>query len=325
MGGAAADDSGGRAGSLAAVRRSYLTLAAVCTFWGTIPLIVRRVDVDASVIVAVRLWVAAIGLGIAVAAENRLLRTRTAGRGQAVSLPPRLYAVHPVLCVAAAAVLAVHWLSLFAAYKRASAGTVILIVYLAPIVVAGAAPHVLGETVGRRTLGALALALGGFVLVAAPAAEGASAAGVVLALIAAVTFAALVLASKPLSEAYGGLRTAFMEMTGAGLVLVPVAIGARWGDPSASWAWLVVLGVAHTAVATGIYLAVLGRLPATHVSILGYLEPASVVLFGWLFLSQTPSLSTVVGGVLIVAAGALVFRSGMETAVVAEVPVGAGS
>src|SRR5207248_1732323 len=45
------------------VRRHYLTLVAVCTFWGTIPLIVRDVHVPAAAIVSVRLWVAAFGLG----------------------------------------------------------------------------------------------------------------------------------------------------------------------------------------------------------------------------------------------------------------------
>src|SRR4051812_44084462 len=105
----------GDAGSLGRVRRAYLTLAGVCVFWGTIPLIVRRVQVEASVIVAVRLWVAAIGLGAAILWDQRHRRRR--GEGEAPR--PRLYSVHPGLCVLAAAVLAVHWMSLFAAYKRA--------------------------------------------------------------------------------------------------------------------------------------------------------------------------------------------------------------
>ena len=310
-----------RPSSLGRVRRAYLTLAGVCVFWGTIPLIVRRVPVEAPIIVAVRLWVAAIGLGIALAWEQRHPRRR----GAENAARPRLYSVRPGLCVAAAAVLAVHWLSLFAAYKRAPAGTVILIVYMAPIVVAVTAPRLLGEAVTRRTIAALGVAIAGFALVAAPAVHGARLAGVVLAAVAAVSFATLVLVSKPLAEAYGGLRLAFMEMAGAGLALVPVAAATRWGHPAPSWLWLLVLGLAHTAVGIGIYLAVLGLVPATHVSILGYLEPASVVLFGWLFLSQTPSIATVAGGLLIVAAGVLVLRSGVPAgAAVPEVPVSAG-
>ena len=111
--------------------------------------------------------------------------------------------------------------ALFAAYQRAPAGTVILIVYLAPVGIAIAAPRVLGEALNPRTIGALALAAAGFVLVAAPTVGRAKTGGLLLALAAAVTFTALVLESKILSESYGGLRLAFMEMTGAGPRSVP--------------------------------------------------------------------------------------------------------
>lgn len=294
-------------GSVAAVEartRSYLTLVVVCLGWGTIPLIVNSVALPAQDIVAARLWVAAAGLGAALSVGGR----RFPG--------PRLLSVRPLRCALAAGILAVHWLALFAAYRRAPAGTVILLVYLAPVVIAVVAPRALGEILGGRTLVALALAVVGFLLVGGPAVRSAGGAGLGLGVLAAVSFAALVIISKPLAEDYGGLRLAFLEMAGAGLVLVPVAALSSWGHPEASWLWLVLLGLAHTALGTGVYLAALARVPATHVGILGYLEPASVVVCGWLFLSQRPGLGTLAGGILIAAAGALVVRS----AVVPEVP-----
>jgi drug/metabolite transporter (DMT)-like permease len=286
------------------MRRPYLTLVAVCSGWGTIPLIVRSVHLPSPVIVAVRLWVAAAGLGAV------LWWRRDAGEPF-----PKLLSVRPRLCVAAAATLAVHWIALFAAYRRAPAGTVILIVYLAPVAVAALAPWALGEAPSRATLGALALAVAGFALVAAPAVGGAGvggagAAGLALAVAAAASFVVLVLVSKPLAEVYGGLRLAFMEMSGAGLVMVPVAGATAWGRPTASWLWLVVLGLVHTALGVGAYLGALGRVPATHVAILGYIEPASVVLCAWLFLAQAPTPATLAGGALIGAAGGLVVRRG---------------
>ena len=290
------------------MRRSYLTLAAVCSGWGTIPLIVRRVPLPAAAIVAVRLWVAAVGLGAALVVTRRTAPAR-----------PPLFSVHRRLCIGAALILAVHWVAMFSAYKRAPAGTVILIVDLAPIGIAALAPRTLGEQLGARTVTALVLGVGGFVLVAWPAVHGASLTGLGLALVAAAFFVALVLVSKPLSEAYGGLRLAFMEMAGAGVVLVPVALGTAWGHPRSSWLWLIVLGLVHTAVGIGLYLGALSRVPATHAAILGYLEPASVVLCGWLFLSQRPGAATVAGGMLIVVAGALVVRS---TTVAEEVAAG---
>jgi drug/metabolite transporter (DMT)-like permease len=66
---------------------------------------------------------------------------------------------------------------------------------------------------------------------------------------------------------------------------------------------VVVLGVVHTALGITLYLSVLAEVPATHVGILGYLEPTVVVLAAWLWLGQRPVLATVVGGLLVVAAG----------------------
>ena len=55
--------------------------------------------------------------------------------------------------------------------------------------------------------------------------------------------------------------------------------------------------------------------------ILGYLEPVSVVLLGWLVLGAVPSPATLAGGALIVAAGALVIVAAPAVPTTPEVPV----
>jgi drug/metabolite transporter (DMT)-like permease len=250
-----------------------------------------------ALIVAARLWTAAVCLGSA--AWWRRRRDRRLGRTSS----PALLSFRPAVCVCVACVLAVHWLALFAAYHRAPAGTVILIVYLAPIGVAALAPRLLGERLDTRTICALVAATAGFALVAGPTIRSAGAAGLGLSLIAAGLFVFLIVLSKPLAEVYGGLQLAFIEMAGAGLLLIPVAALSRWPRPAPSWLWLLVLGVVHTGVGISVYLAALADLPATHVGILGYLEPVGVVVCAWLFLGQRPAVETVLGGLLVVGAG----------------------
>lgn len=288
------------------MRRPELTLAAVCSGWGTIPLIVRNVDLPAQAIVFSRLGIAAVGLALVV----RL----TPGRA--------LLSYRPMQCGATAIVLAAHWVALFAAYKRAPAATVSLIVFLAPVGIAALAPRTLGERHSRRTLIALALGAGGLALVVAPGLGGdADTFGLALAAIAGALFIALVLLSKPLAEAYGGLRISFIEMTGAALVLTPIAATTQWGSPDPEWGWLIVLGLVHTALGTALYLEALGRIPATHVGILGYLEPASIVVLSWLFLDESPAAATLAGGVLIVLAGWLTITAPtMPKETAADVP-----
>jgi drug/metabolite transporter (DMT)-like permease len=124
--------------------------------------------------------------------------------------------------------------------------------------------------------------------------------------IASALFVVLVLVGKPLAETYGGARFAFLELASAGVVLLPFAARAGWGTPHAAWLWLVVLGVVHTGVGVAIYLSGLARLPATQVGILGYLEPASAVVFGWVVLAEQPAAATLAGGVLVLVGGILV-------------------
>lgn len=283
-------------------------LVAVIALWGTVPVIVRQVELPAAAIVATRLWLAALGLAAVVVWERR--SQRVSG--------PTVFSVARGRCVAVSVVLAVHWVAEFAAYQRAPIGTVIFIVYLAPIGVALAAPRILGERLTSRTVGALALAFAGFALVAGGAVSSAALSGLVAAAVAAATFVLLILWSKPLAEIYGGVRTALIEMTGAGALLVPVAAAASWGTPRPAWLWLVVLGIVHTAVAIAVYLHALPRVGATRTAILGYIEPASAVVWAWLFLSESPTVATVLGGVAIVIAATLVVN---ETQQPAEVPV----
>jgi drug/metabolite transporter (DMT)-like permease len=286
------------------VRRSYLMLSGVTAGWGTIPVLAGLVHLPSALIVAARLWTAAVCLGGAVWWRRRRDRRMARPAG------PALLSFRPGRCACVAGVLAVHWLALFAAYHRAPAGTVILIVYLAPIGVAAVAPRLLGEHLDTRTIVALAAATAGFALVAGPTIRSAGAGGLALSLIAAVLFVFLIILSKPLAEVYGGLQLAFMEMAGAGVLLIPVAVLTRWPRPAPSWMWLLVLGVVHTGAGISIYLAALADLPATHVGILGYLEPVGVVVCAWVFLGQRPAIETVLGGVLVVGAGVTIVALG---------------
>jgi len=281
--------------------------------WGSVGVIVREVPLPATALVSARVWVAAAVLGAWVSLRHRGI--------------PGAIRRHRARTVAGGVVLAVHWVLLFAALKRAPIGTVLLLTYLAPVGLAAVAPRTLGERLTRRTMAALAVAFAGLVLVSRPALDGAERVGVVMAVGAAALYVVFVVLGKPLSEVYGGERLAFVQLVVAGVVLAPAAATAEWGDPAPSWAWLVVLGVIHTALGTGAFMWALARLPATELGVLSYLEPASAVVFGWVLLSERPGPATVVGGALIVAAGCLVATAGRSrrAAPAASRPDGGGA
>ena len=286
--------------------RWYLLLVTVSTGWGTIPLILRQVDVAPSTIAFARVLVAAIGLGAVLA-----LRPDT---GQF----PRPYSVSPVRCLANGALLAVHWLTMFVAFDRAPAGTVILIIFLAPVGVAAVAPRLLGDHLSRAVVVAVGLGLVGVALIAGPALGDADPVGLSMAALSMAFLVALNLASKPLAGIYGGLRLALMETGGAALVLAPVVLILHTGSLATSWPWLVLLGLVHTAMGVTLYLTALRHLPVTHVSILTYLEPVSVVLLAWSVLGEVPTVLTMIGGGLVLGAGFLVVTAGRQSSVPPE-------
>ncbi len=164
-----------------------------------------------------------------------------------------------------------------------------------------------------RTFAALALAVVGTLFLVEPWRGASMGRGIALSLLAGVSLAGLTLASKRLASTYGGLRLAFVQMVVAGIVVLPTVVGTPWGDPSWSWAWLVVLGVVASGLAAAVYLACLARLPIATAGVLTYLEPVSAVMFGWWALGESPSTRTLVGGALIVVAGITVGRAAART------------
>jgi drug/metabolite transporter (DMT)-like permease len=209
---------------------------------------------------------------------------------------------------------------MFAGYQHAPADVVVFVVFLAPIGIAVVAPRALGERIDAATVAALAIAVAGFALTTGPVLDGARAVGVAYAALSAAILVVLVVVSKPLAEALGGFRLSRIELTGAGIVLLPVLFTTDWSGPTPrQWLALGVLGVVHTGVGVAVYLHALSKVPATSVGILGYLEPVGVVVFSWILLADAPSRTTIAGGALIVLAGGLVLRRAATA--VPEVPV----
>lgn len=274
-------------------RRAALGIAAIAATWGAIGIIVRQLPLPAVAIVFARCV-----LATATITATGLLAGRRLGWRR---LPQR------TTVVLLGVLLAFHWVCLFGAQQRAPVGTVLLITYLAPVVVAALAPKVLGEQVPARTFAALGVALVGTLLLVRPAPGQGT--GIALALVAALTYAAITLVSKRVVGTVGGVRLALVQLASAAVALAPFAATASWGAPQASWLWLLVLGVVMTGLLGPAYLVLLDKLPASTVGVLMYLEPVSAVLLAWLVLDESPGPVTLVGGTLIVAAGIMVVRA----------------
>jgi drug/metabolite transporter (DMT)-like permease len=211
--------------------------------------------------------------------------------------------------------LAVHWTLLFKAFDLLRISEAVFLVYTAPVFVALLAPLLLKEKLEVRTLVALGVSLGGMALISFTGRESGppiSGTGVACALAAAVLFAFLIIMVKKLREVLPALTISFWGIVAGSALLLPVALTSDVHITAKGWASLVTLGVLLGAFAGTIYLFGAKRVKAQHMGILAYIEPVSATLVAALLLDEHPGWSDVVGGLLILAAGALVVLRGRE-------------
>ena len=287
-------------------RTGYVELIVCGLIWGSIGVLVKEIDVSAPVTVFFRLSLGAASVVAFWALRGRLseLALRS-DRG---------------LVLAAGLTLAFHWVAFFEAYKRLPVATTILIVYVGPVLIAAAAPAVLGERLERNTLYALALSVAGIALIAVPSSGSGDAFGYAAAGAAALSFAVLVLTLKRVSPEVPAQAIVAWQLGIAALAVSPFLAGASGREIVRAAPTLLTLGVLHTGVAGILYVGALQIVKAQHVSILVYLEPVTAVLWAWAVLGERPELATGFGGAAIIAAGLLVVVPGLRAATPVGLP-----
>ena len=287
-------------------RTGYVELIVCGLIWGSIGVLVKEIDVSAPVTVFFRLSLGA-GAVVAFWAVRGRLSELALGSDRG-------------LVLAAGLTLAFHWVAFFEAYKRLPVATTILIVYVGPVLIAAAAPAVLGERLERNTLYALALSVAGIALIAVPSSGSGDAFGYAAAGAAALSFAVLVLTLKRVSPDVPTQAIVAWQLGIAALAVSPFLAGASGREIARAAPTLLMLGVLHTGVAGILYVGALKIVKAQHVSILVYLEPVTAVLWAWAMLDEQPELVTVFGGAAIIAAGLLVVVPGLRTAAPVGLP-----
>jgi len=184
--------------------------------------------------------------------------------------------------------------------------------YTAPIFATLLVPLFLKERLEKSTLIALAISVGGILLISFQ--QGLhiggeqSQLGIVFGLLAGLAYAGFVILSKKALSSFSSQVVAFYSYSIASVFLLPFVIGMGFSPDLNSLILLLVLGIFNTGFAVTLYLKGLSVIKAQKAVILTYLEPASAVVFGFIFLSQRPTPLMIVGGSLILVAGYLVSK-----------------
>ncbi|MFQ1001221.1 DMT family transporter [Modestobacter sp. SSW1-42] len=222
----------------------------------------------------------------------------------------------------------VYNVALNAAEQHLDAGTTAMLVNIGPVLIAVFAGLLLGEGFPRWLVIGLAVAFCGVLLIGFATREaGADLLGVVLCLVAALTYAIGVVSQKPLLRRLPALQVTFTACAIGAVCCLPWA-GALVADlgaaPASSVLGMVYLGAVPTALAFSTWAYALGRMDAGRLAVTTYLVPPIVVLLGWALLDEVPPGLAFVGGAVCLV-GVAVSRRRVRPPVPAPAEAGASA
>ena len=204
--------------------------------------------------------------------------------------------------------MGLNWLFLFESYRTIGVGLGTVACYFGPVLVMMLSPLLFREKLTwPKVLGFTAAVVGMVLCNGKIVAAGHSVWGFACGALAAVTLAALVILNKKAPHITGLENTAwemtFAFLTVAAFVSIKQGIGfvAAIGD---AWPWVFILGAINTGFGCYLYFSSIGDLPVKSVSVLGYLEPLSAVVFAMIFLHEAMTPLQLLGAACILGGAA---------------------
>ena len=207
-------------------------------------------------------------------------------------------------------------LGYFGAVPRIGVGpTALIAICTSPLIIAALAAWWLRERLTARVAVALAggvvgtaLLVGGRLTPAAAAPEMA-AAGVALALGAALSYASYVVLAKSVVPHLHPFAIAGVSFGFAALFLLPVVLlhGVPWESLRPVWLHLIYLAVVPTAIAYALYVRGLQATSATAAGVGSLMEPLTATLLGVVAFRESLGLPGLLGATLLLGTTALLF------------------
>jgi len=228
---------------------------------------------------------------------------------------PVLTARRRLILLASGVSLGVHFATWIASLSYTSVAASVLLVNTAPLFTLFFSWWFLGERASKAVLIAMAVALTGAALIAAGDwgdGGAASLKGDALAVAGAVTMSLYHVIGRGLRDALPLPAYVLGVWSTAAATLAVLAATARvpvFGYPPRSFALFLALAVVPTVVGHGLVNRSLRHIPAPTVGLFLLGEPIAASILAYAVFGENPGALTIAGGVLVLAALALVVRS----------------
>ncbi|MFY3790397.1 DMT family transporter [Ureibacillus sp. MALMAid1270] len=219
------------------------------------------------------------------------------------------------------------WIFLFEAYVQIGVSVATLAYYCGPVIVMILSPLIFKEKMtSAKLLGFLAVIIGMLCVNGGALFQGEVSWGLIFGLLAASMYAVMVIFNKK-AKSITGLENATGQLV-ISFLTVAIFMGFKQGFAvnimDVNWVPILILGVVNTGIGCYFYFSSIGGLPVQSVSILGYLEPLSALVFSAVILGETLGLVQIVGALLILGGAAYgeLFKSKMKSDSTEEVILG---
>jgi drug/metabolite transporter (DMT)-like permease len=224
--------------------------------------------------------------------------------GRREGWPPR--AAWPGIAATGVLWFGVYMVALNWGEQRVDAGTAAMVVNIGPILIALLSGWLLREGPPRQLIAGIAVSFAGVIVVgiATSAGRHSSLTGVLLCLLAAVSFSLAVVSQKPALRHASALQITTFGCAVGALACLPFSgqlLSQLATAPATATLSVAYLGLFPTAVAFTTWAYALSKTSASKMGATTYLVPVLTVLMSWAILGQVPSWLALAGGMLCLA------------------------
>lgn len=184
--------------------------------------------------------------------------------------------------------------------------TVIMIIYLAPVVASLFAHFVFNERLNRFSMASVVLALAGFMLMlpvtSSQSLYDSEILGYFYALLALLTYSGFILINRKPSAA-SPYQSTLVQLSVGALCLLPLVLTTPLLPSLNQFAWLLAIGFFPGFLAILFAVKALSQLPSVTYGTLSYVEPVVVVALAWWLFNEALTAQQLCGVGLIILAG----------------------
>lgn len=200
-------------------------------------------------------------------------------------------------------ILGAHWLTYFHSMQVSSVAIGVISLYTFPLMVVFLEPLLANEKLhwSDAALAVIGL-LGVFLMVPSFSLDSPITEGVLWGLLSALFFALRNTWQKHKLSHYPGDTTMLYQALFAGFVCLPFMTASVGDIDQESWLKILILGTLFTALPHSLFVASLRKLRAKTASLIACMQPVYATILAFVFINETPTMGTILGGLLIIGA-----------------------